>query len=278
MEKEFTRSEIIESLNETVLKKKPVIGAGASAGIIAKCAESGGADFIVAYSTGLSRLKGHPTTPYGDMDSNDVTLEMADELLQVVENTPVIGGAYASDPNTRDLEELIEKFLNAGYSGIINFPTVAMYGNKGSRWREMRESQGFGWTREVKMMRKAHEMDVFTIAYVWSPEDARDMAEIPVDVVCPHAGGTAGGKAGYKADPIEESARHVQDIIKSVRDVNDDILCLGHGGPFANPKDTEYLYENTDASGFVGASAIERIPVEKAVEEQVKEFKSQNLK
>ncbi|MDZ7836660.1 MAG: phosphoenolpyruvate hydrolase family protein [Actinomycetota bacterium] len=51
-------------------------------------------------------------------------------------------------------------------------------------------------------------------------------------------------------------------------------ICLAHGGPFAQPEDTEYLYRHTDAAGFVGASSIERIPIENAVIEAVKNFKS----
>ncbi|KXA88531.1 hypothetical protein AKJ40_03975 [candidate division MSBL1 archaeon SCGC-AAA259M10] len=273
MKNTFTRNEILSRIEEVRENNEPIIGAGCSAGIIAKCAEYGGADFIIVYSTGLSRLKGHPTTPYGDMDTNDITLQMADEISEVVDDTPIIGGICAQDPNYRDLDELIDDYLDAGYSGIINFPTIAMYGDRGDRWREMRESQGFGWTREVEMMKRAHEKDVFTIAYVWSPEDAKEMAEIPADILCPHAGGTSGGKAGYEAAPKEDAAEKVQNMIDAIGVVNEDAICVAHGGPFAEPEDTQYLYDNTDAKGFIGASSIERIPVEKAVENTVKRYK-----
>ncbi len=273
MKNTFTRKEILSRLKELREGNKPIIGAGCSAGIIAKCAELGGADFIIVYSTGLSRLKGHPTTPYGDMDTNDITLQMADEISEVVNDTPIIGGICAQDPNYRDLDELIDDYLDAGYSGIINFPTIAMYGDRGDRWREMRESQGFGWTREIEMMKRAHEKDVFTIAYVWSSEDDKEMAQIPADILCPHAGGTSGGKAGYEAPPKEEAAEKVQSMIDGIKEVDEDTICVAHGGPFAEPEDTQYLYDNTDAKGFIGASSIERIPVEKAVEKTVREYK-----
>ncbi len=105
------------------------------------------------------------------------------------------------------------------------------------------------------------------------------MAQVPVDVMCPHAGGTAGGLAGFKKfDPLEDAAKNVQSMIDATKKINKDIICLAHGGPFAEPKDTEYLYNNTEALGFIGASSIERIPIEKAVIECVRGFKSIKLK
>jgi predicted TIM-barrel enzyme len=271
LKRKFTKEKVLERLRKIISTGKPIIGAGSSAGIIAKCAEVGGADLIIVYSTGLSRLQGLPTTPYGPMDTNKITISMIDELLNVVKDTPIIGGVDASDPTCWDLEKLLKKFIDAGFSGIINFPTIAMYEG---RWRQMREPQGLSWSREVEMMRTARKMNIFTMAYVWSPEDARDMAQIPVDVICSHVGGTAGGLVGYKAVPLETALQNAQKIIQAAREVKSDIICLAHGGPFAEPEDTKHLYEQTDAQGFVGASSIERIPVEKAVIEVVERFKS----
>ena len=124
-------------------------------------------------------------------------------------------------------------------------------------------------------MKAAHEMNVFRMTYV---EDARDMAEIPVGVMVPHAGGTAGGLVGFRAASHSESAQVVQKMIDTTRAVNDGIICLVHGGPFAVPKVTAYLYEHTSALGFVGTSSMKRIPIEKAVTEFVKESKSVPLK
>jgi len=275
MGKQFTREEILERLRREIKEGKPILGAGCSAGIIAKCAEIGGADLIIIYSSGLSRLRGVPTTPYGSLMSNPTTLEMFDEIDNVLKDTPIIAGVDASDPYRSDLKKLLKMFWDKGFSGIINFPTVVLYGD---RWIESRSSVGYGFEREIKMMEIARSMDLFTMAYVWSPRDARKMAKVPVDVMCPHAGGTAGGLVGFKAEPYEVAVKTVQSMIKATKEVNPDIICLAHGGPFAEPKDTIYLYEHTDAAGFVGASSIERIPVEKAVIECCKGFKSMSIR
>ncbi|MEM2902783.1 MAG: phosphoenolpyruvate hydrolase family protein [Candidatus Bathyarchaeia archaeon] len=280
MGRRFSRKEVLERLWKTVKLGKPILGAGCSVGLVAKCAEIGGADLIIAYSTGLSRIKGLPTTLFGPMDSNAVTLSMFEELDNVVKETPIIGGVDASDPTCLDLKKLIMKFLDVGFSGIINFPTMGLFGDRepASRYRISRDSQGLGWIREVELMRRAREMGVFTMAYVFNPEDAEDMAKVPVDVLVAHVGGTSGGLAGFKAKPLQEAAEAVQKIVEAAKAINPRLICLAHGGPFADPEDTKYLYLHTDVVGFVGASSIERIPIEKAVTDVVRRFKSYSLK
>jgi len=269
----FTREEILERLKKSIAEGKPILGAGVSTGLVAKCAELGGADLLIVYSTGLSRHKGLPTSFYGD--SNAVTMDMFDELDNVVKDTPIIAGIEAADPYRQDLDKLVKRFIDKGFSGVINFPTVGLF----DKWRKDRESVGFGFDREVNMMRIAREKyNWFTMAYVFNVEDTRKMAEVPVDVMCPHAGPTRGGLVGYEASPFEAAAKNVQSMIDATKAVNPDIICLAHGGPFAVPEDTVYLYEHTDALGFVGASSIERIPIEKAVTECVKGYKSISLK
>ena len=48
--------------------------------------------------------------------------------------------------------------------------------------------------------------------------------------------------------------------------------------PRAEPKDVAYILAHTDAQGFVGASSMERLPVERAIVQVVKEFKSLKLR
>jgi len=271
--KTFSREEILARIAETMNQGKPVIGAGCSAGIIAKSAELGGADLIIVYSTGKSRLMGLPTSYIGH--SNPITLEMFEEIQNVVKETPVIAGIEAADPTTWDLERLLKRFIGHGYDGIINFPTMGIYGKER---RELRESVGTGFSREIQMVQIAHRMDIFTIVYAFNPEDAKALTEAGADVVCAHAGGTAGGLIGFRSAPLEIAVDRVQRIIEAVREIRPDVICLAHGGPFSEPQNTTYLYEHTDAQGFVGASSIERIPVEKAVIECVKSFKSITLK
>lgn len=269
----FPRALILERLRRTIANGKPIIGAGCSAGLVAKCAEIGGADLIVVYSTGRSRLMGLPTTRIGH--SNPITLGMCDEIQNVVRDTPIIGGVEATDPTTMDLRRVLRRFVDAGYSGIINFPTILMF----DRYREMREQVGLGFSREIELCRIAREEDVFTLAYVFTPEEAVAMAEAGADCLVPHVGGTTGGLTGFQyLAPLDDALTQVQTMIEAARKTRHDLIFLAHGGPFAEPQDTIRLYEKTDAHGFVGASSIERIPIERAVIGVVKELKSVPLR
>lgn len=280
------RQEILSRLRREIGEKRPVFGAGCSAGIIAKCAEAGKADLIIVYSTGKTRMMGLPTTIIGP--SNPITLDMADELMNVVERTPIIAGVEANDPFCLDLEVLLKRFLDKGFSGVINFPTVGLYENLiegGMALRKFTEYMApgygveqWGWPREVEMVRLLREWDVFTMAYVFAPADAADMAKAGVDVICIHVGPTMGGMTGFtELEDLDTLLRKSQDIILAARSENPDVICLVHGGPFADPESTAVIYEKTDAQGFVGASAIERTPIEKAVVEACQGFKNHKL-
>ena len=276
MAKRLTRKEILSRLRATVGEGKPIVAAGSSAGIIAKCAELGGADLIMVYSSGRERLRGRQTSIVEN--SNEETLKMYDEIQAVVEDTPVIGGIHATESPGSDLTELVKKFVDTGFSGIINFPTFGFFDDKS--WRKSKEAEGTGFSREIELIRIAHSMNVFTMAYVFFPADARAMAEAGVDCMVAHAGGTAGGLVGFDslAMPLKDAAALVQKIIRATKKVNPDIVSLAHGGPIVFPEDTRYIYEHTDAAGFVGASSIERIPIERAVRGIVEEFKGIPLK
>jgi predicted TIM-barrel enzyme len=55
--------------------------------------------------------------------------------------------------------------------------------------------------------------------------------------------------------------------------VNKDVLVLCHGGPIAEPADAQYILDHTTGIvGFYGASSMERLPVEPAIENRVREF------
>ena len=263
------RAEILERLQRTIASGTPILGAGASAGIVAKCAELAGADLLIVYSTGRSRLMGLPTTPLGD--SNALTLEMFDEIANVAEQTPIIAGIEAIDPRHLRLDRLLDRFRAVGYDGMINFPTIANLPDR----RRIREDVGLGFSREVELVKLAREQDYFTMVYAYSADDARAFAGAGADVIVAHAGWTTGGLVGATASArtLASAAAGVTAILRAALETNPSAIPMAHGGPFAEPEDTRTLYELTPAVGFVGASSIERIPIERAVMDAVSAFK-----
>ncbi|MFN8526039.1 MAG: phosphoenolpyruvate hydrolase family protein [Chloroflexota bacterium] len=267
----FSRAQILARLRTSIADGQPIIGAGSSSGLIAKSAEAGGADLIIVYNTGTSRLMGLPTT-HTMNHANPSTLAMYPEIANVVTRTPIVGGAEAQDPAYMDLERLVQDFRAAGFDGLINFPTT---GPSAARNRD-RRSVGLGVERDFEMVRIARRLDYFTCCYGYTEEQTQGLAAAGADVIVPHAGWTTGGLAGAGASAmsLEAAAEHVQKLIDLARRENPDIICLSHGGPISGPSDTRYLYDHTDAQGFLGASSVERIPVETAVINAVKAFKS----
>jgi len=107
---------------------------------------------------------------------------------------------------------------------------------------------------------------------------AAEVARAGADVVIAHMGLTVGGsigldRAGGVAMRLEDTPARVQAIGEAAWAVNPAILLLSHGGPIATPEDAAYVQERTGAVGFVGASSMERLPVEIAIAETVRRFK-----
>tara|TARA_B100000963_G_scaffold253921_1_gene222501 strand:- start:3723 stop:4589 length:867 start_codon:yes stop_codon:yes gene_type:complete len=271
----YTRGEVIERLQDTLSRGEPIIAAGAGTGISAKFIEKGGADLIIIYNSGRFRMAGHGSTAglmaYGD--ANAVAMEIGEfEVLPVVEEVPVICGVHGSDPRRR-MWHFLGQVKEMGFSGVNNFPTHSIVDGK---FRQILEETGMSVQKEVDMVGLARRMDLFSIVYVGSPEEARDMAAVGADVIIAHVGTTIGGSIGVveASMTLEEAADRTQKIIEAGKTVRDDVIYLSHGGPISRPEDAAYINEHTDAVGFVGASSLERMAIEGSLTDLTREFKS----
>lgn len=271
----YTRSEVLERLHDTLGRGEAIIAAGAGTGISAKFIEKGGADLIIIYNSGRFRMAGHGSTAglmaYGD--ANAVAMEIGEfEVLPVVEEVPVICGVHGSDPRRRMWHFLLQ-VKDMGFSGVNNFPTHSIVDGK---FRQILEETGMSVRKEVEMVGLARKMDLFSIVYVGSPEEARAMAEVGADAIIAHVGTTIGGSIGVvdATMTLEEAASRTQEIIEAGKSVRDDVIYLSHGGPISTPEDAAYINEHTDAVGFVGASSLERMAVEESLTNLTREFKA----
>jgi predicted TIM-barrel enzyme len=272
----FTRDQIVDRLRAQIGLQSPIVGAGAGTGLSAKFIERGGADLLIVYNSGRFRMAGHSSMcgllPFGD--ANAIVMEMGErEVLPVVENTPVIAGVNGTDP-TRDMRRFLRAVAAAGFSGVNNFPTVGLFDG---RIRAELEASGLGFQREVDMIASAHELGLFTIVYVFTPAEAAAMTAAGADVVIAHMGLTVGGSVGMDtaaAFSLDDSCQRVQAIAAAAQAAREDAIVLCHGGPIAEPADAEYVMKRTSAVGFVGASSMERIPVEQALTEVTQAFKA----
>lgn len=267
-----TRSEILTAFRKKVAERRPIMGGGAGTGLSAKCAEAGGIDLIIIYNSGRFRMAGRGSLaglmPYGD--ANAIVLEMAREVIPVVENTPVLAGVCATDP-FRVMSRFLGEIRDAGFSGVQNFPTVGLIDGV---FRQGLEETGMGYDREVAMIAQARAMDLLTCPYVHNEDEARAMAEAGADLIVPHVGLTTKGMIGAKsALTLDQAAERVQAMAEAARRVRDDVIVLCHGGPIAEPEDVAEIFRKTRGiAGFFGASSIERLPTEPAIIAQVQRF------
>ena len=269
----FTREEILARLRQRVADGVPIIGAGAGTGISAKLEEAGGVDLIVIYNSGRFRMAGRGSLagmmPYGD--ANAIVMDMAGEVLTVVEHTPVLAGVCGTDP-FRQMDVFLKRVEEIGFSGVQNFPTVGLIDGV---FRQNLEETGMGFGLEVEMVRMAAEMGLLTTPYAFQPEEGARMAEAGADIVVAHMGLTTKGAIGATTSlTLDESTDRVQAISDAARAINSEIIVLCHGGPISMPEDAEYVLQQTDGvDGFYGASSMERLPVETAMVDHIRKFK-----
>jgi predicted TIM-barrel enzyme len=275
----YTRSEVSERFNDTLSKGEAIIVAGAGSGISAKFIEKGGADMIIIYNSGRFRMMGHGSTAgmmaYGD--ANAIAMEIGEyEVLPVVEEIPVICGVHATDPRRR-MWHWLGKVKEMGFSGINNFPTHTIVDG---HFRGVLEETGMSVQKEFDTVGLARRMDMFSIVYVGSPEEAAEMARQGADAIIAHVGTTVGGSIGVKDAVVswDDTIKRTQDIIDAAKAVRDDIFYLCHGGPINTPSDADRVIQATDCVGFVGASSLERMGVEESLTNLTREFKSISVK
>lgn len=270
----LSRDDIIDRLRAQIAAGRAIVGTSAGIGLSAASAEAGGADLIVVYNSGRFRMAGRGSAaglmPYGD--ANKIVMEMAGEILPVVHDTPVVAGVCGTDP-FRHMPDFLDELARRGFAGVQNFPTVGLIEGL---TRATLEETGMGYGVEVEMIRLASERGLLTLPYVFDPEQAAAMTAAGADVVVPHMGTTTNGRIGAVTAPsMEESIARVAAMRDAARAVDPDVIVLCHGGPIATPADAAaVLAAVPGVHGFLGASSLERLPVETAIADAVGEFKS----
>jgi len=273
----FSREELRSNFQQMIRNRQPIIGGGAGTGLSAKCEEAGGIDLIVIYNSGRYRMAGRGSLSgllaYGN--ANAIVMEMAKEVLPVVHKTPVLAGINGTDPFCV-FDVFLDEVSAAGFSGIQNFPTVGLIDGV---FRQNLEETGMSYAQEVELIRLAHEKDIFTTPYVFDPQQAQAMARAGADMIVAHMGLTTGGAIGAEtALTLDKCIARINAIAQAALSERTDMIVLCHGGPIAEPADAAWLLSRTQhCHGFYGASSMERLPTEKAITRQTKDFKQITL-
>lgn len=167
--------------------------------------------FIVIYNSGRYRMAGRGILaglmPYGD--ANAIVMEMAGEVLTVVKHTPVLAGVCGTDP-FRQMTHFLREVKDIGFAGVQNFPTVGLIDGV---FRQNLEETGMSYDLEVKMITIAHQYELLTTPYCFTPKDAEKMAEAGADIIVAHMGLTTKGSIGATtALTMDDCVNRVQAI------------------------------------------------------------------
>ena len=266
------RQTLLDRFRAKIAAGRPLIGGGAGTGLSAKCEEAGGIDLIVIYNSGRYRMAGRGSLAglmaYGN--ANEIVCEMAAEVLPVVKHTPVLAGVNGTDP-FMITEQFLGRLIELGFSGIQNFPSVGLIDGT---FRANLEETGMSYALEVDLIRTARGMDLLTTPYVFSEQNARDMAAAGADIVVCHLGLTTGGAVGAgTAMKLADCIAPIKAWAAAARAVNPGLIVLCHGGPIATPEDAQFILRACpECDGFYGASSMERLPTEVALTETTRRF------
>ena len=269
-----TRSEILDRFRKMIANGEPIVGGGAGTGLSARCEELGGIDLIVIYNSGRYRMAGRGSLAgllaYGN--ANEIVVEMAAEVIPVVEHTPVLAGVNGTDPFYRP-EIFLPELARLGFAGVQNFPTVGLIDGV---FRQNLEETGMGYALEVEMIRQAAALDLLTTPYVFDESQAVEMTRAGADIIVCHMGLTTGGDIGAEtALTLDDCVMRIDAMAAVARGEREDVIVLCHGGPIAMPEDATYVLQRTQGvHGFYGASSMERLPTEDALTKRTREFKS----
>jgi predicted TIM-barrel enzyme len=272
MAKQYARKEVIAKLRDQIDKGIPLFMPNCGCGLTAKLQDEGGSDLICVSPTSWWRMKGCGSLaaflPY--CDCNAIVRDLTPEVLANVQDSVVISLSGVHNPILPP-DRLLDEIWELGLSGIN--PLMAhLYDPP---FNEQIEKIGMGFSNEVEVTKLARKREIFSFCYAYTEEDARIFAAAGADVVAGHVGTTAGGKIGAITKlTLEEACTHTQEIFDAARAENPDVILFSHGGPIVTAQDAEYVFKHTNADGFVGGSAAERLPIEVAVLDATQSYKN----
>ena len=271
----FNKDHVVSRLRKEREAGRAIYDALCGSGITAKFAARGGADLVTTFNLAYYRMQGLSSMagylPIGD--ANAITLELGERsILNVVQDVPVVAGVLGADP-TRDMFRFIDRLRDAGFSGVMNCPTLALVDGN---FRKALEETGMGYANEVEVLGYASRQGMFTKAFCTTPGEALAMAEAGVDNIIVHFGNSSGGSVGSKTVMgFEDGAARAAGVFDALSGKYADLIYTCHGGEVETPADFENLLSLEGRfDGYVGGSSAERFPIEKSIPEAAQGFKA----
>lgn len=249
------------------------VGGAVGSGVVARAAEEGGADFLIALSAGRMRNMGVPSIgcmlPLARAD--DMTLSFAEEEVLPRSRLPVyLGVNIWSGAHSHD--EIAKTVVDKGFAGASNFPSAIHFSPGMQR---LLDAAGQGVEAEISLLSAVRKVGKKTLFYCGTKAQAQRAAEAGLDGIIFNYGWNVGGAVGHKSGiTLEQAALAARDVVQLTRSIKSDIEVYLEGGPILTAQDLRIVAETVEIDGYVGGSTIDRFPVQHSVANQIAEYKS----
>tara|TARA_B100000029_G_C17608928_1_gene968572 strand:+ start:13428 stop:14288 length:861 start_codon:yes stop_codon:yes gene_type:complete len=275
--KRISTKAILTKLRSKISNRQPIMISSAGSGLVAKLLEEAGADCINTFSGARLRANGMGTMSmmWPILDSNQQTLDYTrEDIMPAMAGKAFVCACLNSNDPLKDMRMVLEDCKRMGVNSVSNIGPSISYVDKDSEIFRVLNSSGITLQNEIDMLILAKEMNMVTIGLAFSEEDSIELVQqAQPHIFCYHAGTTKGGRTGYdKGMTIDETAEETETVFQKVKEINSDIILVGHGAAMENPPDAKFMLDNTSSHGFWTGSSTERLPIERAVTEVAEEF------
>lgn len=250
---------------------KFLVGVVVGSGFVARAAETGGADFLLALPAGRMRNMGTASIacmlPIADADA--LTQDFAEREVLSMATLPVLLGtsSHGGAPEPEDL-------LARGFAGAVNFPSAMHYG---AGLQDALERAGIGFTSEVERLARVQAAGGIAMLYCGTRAQAEQGARLGIDHIVYNFGWNAGGMgsgAGHHArTSLHEAAHIAHEVSRAVKRIRPDTRVLLEGGPIVDADDLGLVMRAATIDGYVGGSTIERMPLERSVADRIAAYR-----
>ncbi len=257
--------------SNTKVHTKFQVGAAVGSGIVARAAEDGGADFLLALNAGRFRNMGASSIAcmLPIANATDLTFAFAAQEVLPQSKVPVYLGVDAWSADMEDVE-IADRLIETGFAGAVNFPSSMHFS---SGMQRLLDRSGLGTRREISMLSAVQARGGSSLFYCDTWHQARLAADAGLDAIVINFGWNVGGAEGHRAQvTLEEAAFSAHEIARAVRRAKSDIKIFLEGGPILTADDLAFVNRQVEIDGYVGGSTIDRFPVQSSIANQIVEY------
>jgi two-component system response regulator HydG len=239
-------------------------------------AVAAGADLIVAFNAGLYRNLGCGSLaaflPYGDANAQTEQL-LCESVLPRAGNTPVMAGLFSFCPD-EERAAYLQRLRALGVSGVTNWPSLGFIDGQ---FREALAEEGYDVAGELRGLAEARALGFVTMGFAHTDADARFFAA-ECDGLILNVGLTHELDVHVdRRDRIQVAIGRLNRMIAAADSTGRRPVCLLFGGPITSAADFQIVTRQSSVDGFAGGSVFERLPVRRAIEATVRQFRGVSL-